>query len=250
MGAAISSAVAQRPITVLSVYACFQSGRFSMGAVSGVSTTPGARAFTRIPDGSPFRRRGAGELHDPRLGRRIDPLPRLHYLRADRGEEHDASATGPREARRSVAEGVKGSLQVQRDDSLELLFAGVGDPLADVHPRGGDEASRLVAVRLQAAKQVLDRGRPSGCPPPGRRRFPPSAVVALTTRAAAASSRSATTTRAPDRAAIRTLASPMPEAPPITTTSIPSREKGEADGGHGGRIMPRGGTDGYTDRLD
>ena len=55
----------------------------------------------------------------------------------------------------------------------------------------------------------------------------PSSRIAAATRPAASRSRSATATRAPERAASRAVASPIPEAPPITTTSLPSSAKGE-----------------------
>src|ERR1051325_10505428 len=49
MGQAISSGVAHRFKAQRFAYAAYHSAFFLIGSVSGVSTTPGASAFTRMP---------------------------------------------------------------------------------------------------------------------------------------------------------------------------------------------------------
>ena len=96
-------------------------------------------------------------------------------------------------------------------------------PGVETSPRGRKPS-------VSRPRKRLSTDSPERMSTPRETAVPPSVLIAAATASAADSSRSAITTLAPDRAASRALASPIPEAPPITTTSIPSSEKGEAAG--------------------
>src|SRR5689334_9814901 len=53
--------------------------------------------------------------------------------------------------------------------------------------------------------------------------WPPAALINATVAAASASPRSATATRAPSRTITSAVACPIPEAPPVTSATLPSR---------------------------
>ena len=56
-----------------------------------------------------------------------------------------------------MAERVERPLQIQRDDPFELVFAGVGEPLPDVHARSGDESAGPETFGFEAPEEALDR---------------------------------------------------------------------------------------------
>ena len=194
-----------------------------IGAVSGVSTTPGAIALTRTPMRSELGRGRAHELHDAGLGRRVHRLAGLDDLRANRREDDDAAA-----ALRAVMmrpgrlQHVEAALQVESDDAIELLAASyLQNRLPHVDARRADDdveppRSRAMVVERRVAPPDRRgcRAPPLCASPRDRPRHAPDAAAGVRVEHHDAVR--------PAFAAPSATASPMPDPPPMTAAVFPS----------------------------
>ena len=193
----------------------------------GVSMKPGQIALARMPDAAVVDREVLREDHDRALRRVVRAAARGALETLDARDRHDAAA-----------------LAVD-----ERLFEHARDRVLAHEERAGEihveHALPLVAVERGARARRPrrpPRSRPRRCGRARRpsRRPPPAIAASSRTsacderrprarrrgsveRRAAARSRSRPTTRAPSRTKRATHASPIPDAAPVTSATLPSR---------------------------
>ncbi len=168
---ASSDGCAQRPSALFDAYAASQAGSARICVVSGVSTTPGRDRVHPHPARPELGGGRAQQLHEPGLGRRVDPLPGLDRDGADRGETDDRAATalGHRPAER--AHQVERGAQVQVHHAVELVVGVVQQPLAHVGGRGEHQHVDAAELGSLPCGRRPGRGRRArtACRPPSRR---------------------------------------------------------------------------------
>jgi hypothetical protein len=194
-------------------------GTSHIGSVRPVRTSPGLTALTRMPraqlEGSDLR-----EHREPGLGAavRAHAGGRLHGVEA-RGEDDRPAAGHPP---RRVLDGQQRAQQVDLDDPHPVRGVGVGN-----RP---DRAGAHVGERdMQPAEPVLGRGHERfdvalGASHRSPATSPPRSASAAAKRSAPISP---IMTLAPSVENRRTAASPIPDAPPVTTATFPARRPPE-----------------------